>query len=488
MLPLLVAVAVLSPCGARAAEGYFDYFYKEPGLDDARMARKFDIVLASAGKGEYTRADEQIGDIVAKVDDLAPDAGAAILADAAIIKAALGDPLTALSLLDRSTELAEHTRGPFDPFLFNMLMVKASIHAEHGEWAPAKELLRRAQHIVHRDDGVYTQRQLPIIDRLTRIDLEQGDPVSADREQRFNLKISEQAYGDDSEELVPVLEKVGDYFSDRGSEIPVRELSRICCGSYDAQILRDRFPDQNTEFLIRYRNSLFHESYDLYERAIKILEDKYGENDPRLVEPLRTLAWARLMDQRPNKSAEALMERAYNIVAENPATDISDRIKALVGLADLYNISYDRKAGERYLEAWQMLMDHPELTQLRHEVFGAPIRLFPLQRALPLSRRPMSTEDDAEIYADVVFTIDEDGSTSDVEILESNLPNDDASALRRFVQRRVKYRPRIVDGQLVKTEGMFLHQTYKILQPPPSETPAEVAAEDPDTDPPNASK
>lgn len=488
ILPLLVAIAALSPFGAWAAEGYFDYFYKEPHLNDARLARTFDIVLASAERGEYDRADEQVGDIVAKVDDLPPIAGAAILADAAIIKAAIGDAPTALSLLDQSIALVEHDRGPFDPLLFNMLMVEASIRAEHGEFAPAKEILRRAQHIVHRDDGVYTRRQLPIIDRLTRIDLQQGDPISADREQRFNLKISEQVYGDDSEELVPVLEKLGGYFSGRGADIPARALTRNCCGSYDAQVLRDKFPDQDSEFLMRYRHALFSESYDLYERSIKILEDKYGEKDPRLVEPLRAYAWARLIDQRPNKGAEVLMERAYNIVSENPATDISDRIKALVALGDLYNISFDRRARERYREAWQMLMDHPELTQLRHDIFGVPTRLFPPQQVLTLSRRPIATEDDDEIYADVVFTIDEDGGASDVEILENNLRNEDASALRRFMQRSVRFRPRIVDGKLVDTEGMFLHQTYKVLQPRPSEATTEVAAEDPDANPPESSK
>lgn len=369
---------------------------------------------------------------------------ARVLSNSAILQALGGNRGVSIFQSTQAIELIEMS-DPFHPDLFNILMVKSYTQNAEDLHTEAEDSLRRAQHIVHRQDGVYTPRQIPIIESITGIKIARGEYQAADQEQRFNLKVSEQAYGIASEELMPTLNKLGKYFADRGSSIPL--------GTTQEQRL--------------YRDRLFRESSSILERSISIIEDKYGDTDLRLIDPLKGLARTKFKQGYGRVNAERPMERALEIVRGNPATDKADHAKALVALADLYTITADTRAGDMYLEAWQLLADDPVQEQLRYELFARPKRLLPEVPIQPvLYRHPVEVEKGNELFVEIQYDIREDGKVRNAVVIEGNVPNSDRKLMRDFVST-MRFRPRIVDGQLARTEGMSLHQNYQIKEHAP---------------------
>lgn len=359
------------------------------------------------------------------------------LSNYAVIQAMMGDRGVAVMQSDRAIELIE-AFDPFHPDLFNILMVRSYTENAEDLFTEAEDSLRRAQHIVHRQDGVYSRRQLPVIKAIAGVKMAQGAHLDADLEQRFNLKVSEKAYGQASEELMPTLNQLGNYFANRGASIA--------------------FNAEQEERM--YRDRLFREATRMFERSISIIEDKYGDTDLRLVEPLKGLARAKFKRGTGLINAERPMERALSIVRGNPATDKADHAKALVDLADLYTLTSDSRAGDLYIEAWQLLSDDQAQEQLQYELFARPKRLHPEVPIQPvLFRHPVGVEKGEELFVDIRFDIREDGRVRNAVIQDGNVANSDRKQMRNFVAG-MRYRPRVVEGELAETEGMDLHQNY----------------------------
>ena len=363
----------------------------------------------------------------------------------------------AMEVLDKALASIEAKANPFSMTLMNILMARGLTQTELETFSSAEESFRRAQHISHRVGGVFTPEQLEIVDQITRLNLRQGKLIAADREQAFNLRISEQAYGEESEKLLPVLQRLGAYFATRGNMMP---LSTV--------------PDYRY-----YREDLFRRSIALYQRAIRIIEHSYGVTDLRLVEPLRGLARARLLQITNRRASEAALERVLSIVESNPETDLPDRIAAMVGLGDIYTITGDTRASEVYLQTWQLMQENEQQKQLSTEIFGSPTRLYPEgSRVLYLDRRPdAAAEEDVELYVDVEYSISGSGRVKNIQLLDKNVPNAQVRNLRSRLSA-TRFRPRIIDGELVATESLMVHQTYQVIGSNPSEKNVSIKQDD----------
>lgn len=456
--PVLFILLLCCMSSSHASEHYLDYLFREPALRNEAVQREFNGIMSSLDEREYESAHEQIELLFDHLDiEIDQVTYGQLLADRGIVNAVIGKHQEGIDWLSLGIEAVESVAGPYDGLLIEMLVVLGLINQDLNEFEAAEEAMRRAQHIAHRHGGVYTKEQLPILDHLTNIHQAQGLIFSADREQRFNLKISEQVYGGDSEEIVPILERLGHYFASRGDSIP----------SFTPSVSRSELQ----AFTQQYRASLFRESIDLFERAIRILEDSYGPNDLRLVEPLQGLARARLLQRAAYRYAENAMERIVGIVESNPSTDLADRARAIVALGDTYTLTSDHRAAEKYLEAWQLLAQDEDHTDLQNELFGTPTRLYPeVVKPMVLEHQPYSTEPGIPLFADLEFTVVKSGRVASVKVVDANVPNEDRTLLRSTM-RASRYRPRIADGEIVETEGLMLHQTYQVAEPPPKEGP-----------------
>lgn len=426
-----------------------DYLIEDMNFIDPAREAEFEIVDRHLDNQAYAEAKKHLQTFLTQhEEDLRaenPVTYAKALSNLGIIKAQLNEQDEALATLDNSIQVMESSQGPFYTGLVKPLMAKGLIRESIENYSGSEDVLRRAQHIIHRNDGVYSPRQVPMVDQLTVIKIKKGEMLAADRQQKFNLKIHEQIHGHHSEEMISVLQDIGAYFARRGDMIPLQS--------------RQEFGD--------YRNELFRESVSLYERAIDILENKYGQDDIRLVEPLRGLAEARILQITGRRYAEDALERVVAIVQNSSGMDLPDYVRALVDLADTYVITSDSRAEETYLKAWNLVADKPEYAELRNELFGTPKRLHPSSPGvIVLDRRPYDAEEDEDLYVDAEYTVRANGRVADVNVIDGNVPNKEKRSVRHLLNQ-TRFRPRIVAGELTQTSGLMLHQPFIVEQKKP---------------------
>ena len=351
-----------------------------------------------------------------------------------------------LETLDRAESIMVRSLPQFSPHLISILMPKASTLMSLNRTEEARQALRQAQHITHRDDGVYSPDQLPMVNQLFELSFQNGNVMDADQQQFFTLRVSERAFGRESEALLPTLGKLGRYFAYRA-------------------VTSSQFEDP----AMRYQQEgLFRTTFELYDRAIKIIEDNYGPNDLRLVNSLQGVAQARLM-QRANSKSEQALERALFVIESNPTTDLPDRIEAIIKMGDLYTLTSDSRASETYLRAWNLMEENPDYNWLKTQAFGAPTRLYPRAQSVVYLDRMPSKADGSQLFIDAEYTVRVDGKVGDVKLLAKNVPNEQVKRLRWNLSQ-ARFRPRIVDGEIVETANLIMHQTFRVneaLSPPP---------------------
>jgi tetratricopeptide (TPR) repeat protein len=95
----------------------------------------------------------------------------------------------ALDTLNRAEALIVQSLPQFSPELISVLMPKASTLMSLNQTEEAREALREAQHITHRDDGVYSPDQLPMVNQLFEISFQNGDVMAADQQLFFTLRV-----------------------------------------------------------------------------------------------------------------------------------------------------------------------------------------------------------------------------------------------------------------------------------------------------------
>jgi|TARA_B100001971_G_scaffold114163_1_gene105129 hypothetical protein len=348
------------------------------------------------------------------------------------------EAVDALNSFGRAVELIETSAGPFDPGLVPPLQGIAMSHMSLENYDVAASALRRAQHVTHRHKGVYNADQLAIVDKLIEVDKMTGKYRDIERQELFYLKVHEDVYGKADSRILPALQRLGEYMAHRAAKFRSRYL--------------------NAEYQMRRKN-YFKQSFDLYQRAIRIVEENYGDKDLRLIEPLRGLALAKLSKGFGIKTASESLRRVVDVVKANPGSDVGDIARATVDLGDLYTRWNDGRATEAYREAWNAIPDEEIYQELRDELFGTPVRLVPTSIKATLPKRPWRTED--EIFTDLEYVVRANGRAARFQFVDGNLVGNERRNLRSRL-RNARFRPRVVDGEVVRTEGMILHQQYEV--------------------------
>lgn len=504
---LVLTVALLAAMPASAAQQYLDYLFRSPALAGSGLDDAFSVVLDNVDNHRYLKADALMDTILAKpaTAKLGPATQAKLLTDAGILKAVNDQDSKSIALLQHAVETVVASIHRYSPLQFNALMVEGMINANARHFPAAIQYFRRAQHVLHLQDGVYTRKQIPVLEQLTRVDQARGTLLAADVQQRFDLRIVERAYGANSEQLIPTLEQVGSYFANRGSSLPrfimnpdaaARWLQNKVPSQYlstdDAAFSDTSWSDYTDNgglgSQIRYfRASLFDQAVNMYNRAINILDNKYGPDDLRLVPPLKGLSRIRLQQGGHDRQSKKAMARATDIVMNSPSTNIEDHVNALVELGDLYTVTGDSRASKRYLDAWRLLNGHPEMKRLQGRLFARPHRLYPPPASFGVQQRPIEAKDGDRLYAKLRFTVDPRGIPRSVRIIDANIPATNRNGLARYFELNVRYRPRIVNGQVVSTDGVTYLQSFVAVTPtekalpkskPGSSASSEVARND----------
>ena len=335
----------------------------------------------------------------------------------------LGDYESAEANYLRSVSLIEAKNGQYHVDLIRPLTGLGITYESSGRHQEAIATFRRAQHLTHRMDGVYSPEQLSLLQRISGNFVKMNDFGEADRAQRLWFKVNEHNVGRDNVDILPALYQLAEWYVHSG----------------------------------QYTNAI-----NAYKRGIDILEDEFGEEDLRLLRPLRGIAEAGGGRARTNTRSIKALERADHILEVNPDADPFDRALTLIELADVYTVTNKSKlAKEKYAEAWTALSESQEEDEAKQELFGKPVKLF--HPVLYMSQDTFNRRANGEYFVDIQFMVTPTGQVTDVKVVDSNAPPD-ARRLVRQMARRARYRPRYADGVATSTEGVESRQKVVIVE------------------------
>lgn len=380
----------------------------------------------------------------------------------------------------RSIDITAGAEGQYSAQLMSSLSQLGVLHYETQRYADSLDMLRRAQHIAHRNDGVYTLKQLTIVDWITRVNVATDQILAADLQQRFAYRINVSNYGESDQRMIPAMSKLGNWLRNSG---------------------------QYTEALTMYR------------KALAVTETSYSDMDLELVSQLRAISTTLYLQGRC--CADEPLQRALDIVVHEPSTDAADELAAIMYLADMSLLtSKAGKAKKYYKRAWNLLASEDKISKQADRLFAAPTRLglgrvsdvvsayrqaerrrpqsafvevivpaqsnsggvsFSFKRSEPRPRgligmplalcypqvldlvKADSKEDLSEYYMDLDFSVTYDGKVANIALVESNTP----SRLSRYVKnilRLTRFRPRLQEGEPVVTDNISLRQTFAVVQ------------------------
>ena len=379
---------------------------------------------------------------------------------------------------------AEH--GVYDPATGEYLLSVGLVYQNNGNHDEAVDAFARALQIKRVNEGLQSIGQLLILEQLIKSNIANADWEEVDRNYQQLLWIHKRNYDTGDPRLLPVVDKVG---------------------RWKLKAYKENLLDGSALTTIG-------ESEKLFRDTINILERQYGENDPRLINPLygraltnyqyaievantpqdefhgagsptRTQVICRTVPT-PNGGARRICNTirvpdpsyyatqssnkdfalAQRIVAvgkalkqivqiheNNPELPKDSHARALVHLGD-WSLLRGKKttAYKNYKSAYQLLADSGAHQEVIEELFGKPQNLPALRLPLPEIDDKLEEEKTTTVLAS--FDVSRSGRAKNVQIIESEPP--DATSARRKAKKTIRgrlYRPRFENGEPVDTVG-----------------------------------
>ena len=379
---------------------------------------------------------------------------------------------------------AEH--GVYDPATGEYLLSVGLVYQSEGRHEEAVDAFTRALQIKRVNEGLHGAGQLLILEQLIKSNIANADWEAVDRNYQQLLWIHKRNYDPGDPRLLPVVDTVG---------------------RWKLKAYKENLLDAGATRIIG-------ESEKLFRDTITILERQYGENDPRLINPLygraltnyqyaievantpqdefhgagsptrtqvicRTVPTAnggarricntiRVPDpsyyasQSSNKdfalgqrivAVGKALKQIVQIHEANPDLPKDSHARALVHLGD-WNLLRGKKttAYKNYKAAYGLLADSGDHQEAIEELFGKPQNLPALRLPLPEIDDKVEEEKTTTVLAS--FDVSRSGRAKNVQIIESEPP--DATSARRKAKKTIRgriYRPRFEKGEPVATVG-----------------------------------
>lgn len=453
----------------------------EDAAEQVEAARLFDMLQGKLAFGEYTEAVDPARQLVdLAVVEYGPDA--AELAEPWIN---LGQALELAGEKDQagaayleSIRLVTRQYGSLDARLVRPLAGLGRLAQGSGNHEEAVEFFSQARYLLRRREGLYTLQQVPILESTANSLMALGQAEAADRKRSILFQLYMREYGPDSLELIEPLMRLGNWSGLMYLSLDASSQAKMVC-----MIDRRAVPDYNTS-----NPCVAPGQRDLYRMAISIIEDNFGEDDPRLIGPLRAMAnsyylmsvrWVRRQDTQasaysggaPTTYYEAVnqetgareaLERALQITRKQADYDPRSEAQLLVDLGD-WHVAFRRsipKGLQYYQQAWQLIANGEGGADEANLIFRDPKQLLVKGTSLSQSRSYTGGYSDSEnpLKGNIViqFDVSNDGSVLNATILEPAQPDLQGEARRAISALSKSYfRPRVENGVAVYTAAII---------------------------------
>ena len=319
----------------------------------------------------------------------------------------------------QSIDIYRSVDGPFTPLIIPPLTALGDNYHEDEEYLSAVSAYSEARTVNRRVFGLLNQDQIPLLDRMTESLVGLNQLIEADEQQLEALRLAERNWPPESPQALAAIYKYAGWLRDSG----------------------------------RYQ-----EEREQYARALRIIRMRFGESDPQQVKPLVGIGNSFRNQRIPEgQGVNALRDALALLLAEGDRDElaIAEVLRDLGDWEVAFNkVGYD---GAEYRRAWQLLGTVDNGESLRDAWFSGPAYVL----REPISQRGLSQEQDAPAgHVLVKFDLDPAGRSANVVVVESVPPGlKDESVLRHV--RRSRFRPQMVNGELVSGEELALQFNYR---------------------------
>ncbi len=415
-------------------------------------------------------------------DDVAPDPG---LRPTATSEELLG----IAEQYEQQVARLESEYGTYDPRLGEQLLSQGRVYQQLQDHARALEVLKRAYHIQRVSAGLQNLAQVSILQRITESNIALRDWPAVDQNFDQLLWIYRRNYADGDQELLNVFGQVG---------------------RWKIQAYRERLLESDGYTMVS-------DAAYLYEKSIRLTEQRFGETDPRLVDllyghalasyqamieyanrpldkyvdrqaasavtyvqrctPVRTAGgrtfmqcytvpvmnlgtYSRAQDEkdmdvgRRFSAARRSLERIVAIHAAHAELEPESHADALAHLGDWHMLKGSTNtAMEYYQKAWQLLQGAPDGERKIQALFGSPVVLPALRLSLPSVDKEVRPANPAN-FVTATYDVSKSGRVNNAQITDQS-PDVAVSARRNVLQslRKNRFRPRLENGVAVDTLG-----------------------------------
>ena len=387
------------------------------------------------------------------------------LMNVARVQQLMGDNLAAEASYRRAVELIEASGRPLQARLARAYAGLGVAYQGEKRHELAVASFEQALGLTRRHEGLLSEQQVPLLEQYVDSLTALGRYQEALNAQRYVLRIATRRHGENGVGLAPTLDSIGRWYAE--------------IGAYD-------------------------QSRRTLKRAITLIETAEGEESPKLVSPLSSLAACnrrQLIDptlqlfdsQDPERAAmfhesgiapatyspamlvgeaEKSLQRACRIAEARPDPSPVQIADVRTQLGDWYQgRSQPERALPNYRKAWEAasnaLGSVVQGMPLVEALFGHPV-LLQIVRPDGWNRYAARPPEQVE-YRNVVvgFTV---GATGRVEAPKVVDDSGDAKRAERTVsalEDTARYRPRLANGEPVPTPGMQFSQPWIVLLPTP---------------------
>ncbi|MEO0616899.1 MAG: hypothetical protein AAFY69_12280 [Pseudomonadota bacterium] len=399
-------------------------------LHDAEVAYR-------AGDDDLEARLERAREVVARAaaaNGLRDDSVASARHNLALLQAEAGDYGPAIENFRAAIATREAVgRSLVAPGLVNPLIGLASALEAADEEEAAIATYERAIHITHVNEGPDTLSQVPLIDALSVLYEDIGEWRESRRmhDQRYRIVQRRYEAGDDA--LVDALE----YRASWARRVDNDALASLC-----------------------------------YTQITQGLAERFGDDDPRLIDPLMKFATVSLGREtgRYARTEQGLLSEARRAIgrAERIARQSGDAevlARMLVHKGDwMQYVGSARGASDSYNEAWSLMDAAPELAPLKGELFGQAVAIYEAPM-YEIYGNAGEVDNDPRFYPDegfvtVNYSVDASGKVFDIDLVDSK-----PAGLRDvYVYRRLGayvFRPRFVDGKPIAQDGFTFRHDFR---------------------------
>ena len=377
------------------------------------------------------------------------------------------EELEAVKYYQELIDTLEREGGVYDSQLSEVMLGLGNLYQKFGRHGDAASLFDRAYHITRVNSGLYSLDQLALLEELIESNRNLKNWQALDQNYHNMLWISKRHHGENSTELLPLLDRVGRWHLtawdlDHGQNPFSHLVAAEQLYNWAVEIIE---ADGGKEDL-RLINALYGIALTNYQIAAKAAntddfdELRTGFRNARQTRRALEIQRARedIIIRSYVKGRDALRQ-VVQIQEKNPILPIETQAMAMTHLGDWY-LLFDKKnsSAQTYQEAYQLMANDGIEKEKIDQFFGQP-------RTLPAISLPIEKHEEIlpenPPYVLASFDVSPSGKAHNIQIIESS--EGDNVRYRRKAKRSIaatRFRPRYENGQPVLTTGLSLRYVF----------------------------